>query len=83
MVSSKNVKVSSKRCLAISIENFTSSSPSEQIQGSTRLNKAQQGSTRLNKAQQGSTRLNKVVKRSEHFALDKSSVLFSQNVQYV
>ena len=31
MVSSKNVKVSQKRCLGTSIESFTGSSPSEQI----------------------------------------------------
>ena len=31
MVSSKNVKVSQKRCLGTSIESFTSSSLSEQI----------------------------------------------------
>ena len=31
MVSSKNVKVAQKRCLGISIENFTGSSLSEQI----------------------------------------------------
>ena len=31
MVSSKNVKVSQKHCLRTSIQNFTGSSPSEQI----------------------------------------------------
>ena len=31
MVSSKNVKVSQKRCLGTSTESFTSSAPSEQI----------------------------------------------------
>ena len=31
MVSSKNVKVSQKRCLGTSIESFTGASPSEQI----------------------------------------------------
>ena len=31
MVSSKNMKVSQKRCLGTSIESFTRSSPSEQI----------------------------------------------------
>ena len=35
MVSSKNVKVSQKRCLGTSIESFTGSSPSEQIVGFT------------------------------------------------
>ena len=34
--------------------------------------------TSLNKTQQGWTRLNNVVKRSEHFALNKCSVLFSE-----
>ena len=34
--------------------------------------------TSLNKIQQGWTRLNKVVKRSEHFAVNKCSVLFSE-----
>ena len=34
--------------------------------------------TSLNKTQQGWTKLNKAVKRSEHFALNKCSVLFSE-----
>ena len=34
--------------------------------------------TSLNKTQQGRTRFNKVVKRSEHFAVNKCSVLFSE-----
>ena len=34
--------------------------------------------TSLNKTQQGWTKLNKVVKRSERFALNKCSVLFSE-----
>ena len=34
--------------------------------------------TSLNKTQQGWTRLNKVVKRSEHFAVNKCFVLFSE-----
>ena len=34
--------------------------------------------TSLNKTQQGRTRLKKVVKRSEHFALNKCSMLFSE-----
>ena len=33
MISSRNVKVSQKRCLGTSIESFTGSSPSEQIIG--------------------------------------------------
>ena len=37
MVSSKNVKVSQKRCLGISIETFTSSSPNEEIINISRI----------------------------------------------
>ena len=46
MVSSKNVKVSQKRCLGTSIESFTGSSPSEQIIGTCKEEFSKRTNTR-------------------------------------